>query len=135
MPARYREVLTAMGTDILVLSRSFFDPCIWAFPLPEWEALAKKLDEMPVVEEGARDDKRMMLANSFDTQIDSQGRILVPQQIRESAQIDRRTMVLGQGSKLELWDETLWQQRHAAWLKNVTSGSGSTASVLASLGL
>jgi MraZ protein len=135
VPARFREVLTGMGTDILILSRSFFDPCLWAFPLPEWEALVKKLNEMPLLEEGAREHKRMMLANAFETQLDSQGRILVPQDTRASAGIDRRTMVLGQGNKLELWDETVWHQRHEAWLKAISSGSSATANVLASLGL
>ena len=113
VPARFRELLAARNVDTLIMTISPWDRCIWAYPLPEWEGIDSKLHALPA----------------------AQGRVLVPQELRDLVHIDRRTVVLGQGNKLELWDDESWQRRRGEWLQEVASGSTPTSNVLASLSL
>lgn len=135
VPARFRELLSARNVDTLIMTISPWDRCIWAYPLPEWEGIDSKLHALPAADPEARMAKRVVLGHATDCQLDAQGRVLVPQELRDLVQIDRRTVVLGQGNKLELWDDESWQRRRGEWLQEVASGSTPTSNVLASLSL
>ncbi len=135
VPARFRELLAARNVDTLIMTISPWDRCIWAYPLPEWEGIDSKLHALPAADPEARMAKRVVLGHATDCQFDAQGRVLVPQELRDLVHIDRRTVVLGQGNKLELWDDESWQRRRGEWLQEVASGSTPTSNVLASLSL
>ena len=95
----------------------------------------RPLHALPAADPEARMAKRVVLGHATDCQLDAQGRVLVPQELRDLVQIDRRTVVLGQGNQLELWDDESWQRRRGEWLQEVASGSTPTSNVLASLSL
>ncbi|MGB1916963.1 MAG: division/cell wall cluster transcriptional repressor MraZ, partial [Luminiphilus sp.] len=57
-----------------------------------------------------------------DLQLDGSGRVLVPPALREYAQLEKRAVLVGQGNKLELWSEDLWQQECAAALSTDSTG-------------
>ena len=80
--------------------------------------------------------RRVVLGHATDSPLDAQGRILVPQELRDLVGLERQSVVLGQGNKLEIWDEAAWQRRRAEWLQDVAAGSASpTSTVLSSLSL
>lgn len=135
VPVRFRDQLGARGVDTLVMTISPWDRCIWAYPLSEWEEIDAKLHALPAADPEARMAKRVVLGHATDCPLDGQGRILVPQELRELVGIDKRTVVLGQGNKLELWDDAVWQRRRGEWLEEVASGATPTSAVLTSLSL
>ena len=65
----------------------------------------------------------MMRGYATDCQLDGQGRILLPNELREYASINKHIMLLGQGNKFELWDEKTWQKLREEWLAEVGSES------------
>jgi len=60
--------------------------------------------------------QRLMVGHATDLELDSHGRVLVPPKLREYAALDRQAMLIGQGNRFELWDETHWNERREAWL-------------------
>ena len=136
VPARHRELLSGRGVHSLIMTISPWDSCIWLYPLPDWDEIESQLQRLPAGDAEARMTRRVVLGHATDCPLDGQGRILVPQELRELVGLDRQSVVLGQGNKLEIWDEPAWQRRRAEWLQDVAAGSASpTSTVLSSLSL
>lgn len=107
MPARYREVLTDMceGQVIVTLDR---DGCLLIYPKPEWLKIEKKIANLPSFNDWAQDIKRLYIGHATECELDNQGRVLLPQLLRERANLDKRAILVGQVSKFELWNEDTW---------------------------
>ena len=101
IPAKYREELG----ETFVITKSV-DKCLTVYTMAEWEKLKEKLDSLPATK--SRQIKRFMFANATDVQCDSQGRVLLSAPLREYANIDKNTVIIGVGSYLEIWDEEAW---------------------------
>lgn len=119
MPVRYRQHLldTADGQLILTVDR---DRCLLLYPLPVWEALEHKLIQISSVNARARALKRLLLGHAEECAMDTNGRILLPAPLREFASLDKRVVLVGQGNKFEIWNETAWQD----WREALLSGRG-----------
>src|ERR1017187_3786921 len=117
IPNRYREQIAerAQGQLVVTVDR---DQCLLLYPLPDWEQIERKLMSLPSLHAQARRLQRLMVGHATDLTLDGHGRLLLPQELREFAGLDRRAMLIGQGSRCELWDETRWLERRDAWLKN-----------------
>lgn len=89
------------------------DPCLQLYPLPEWEAVERKLTELPSHNRQARYIKRRLIGHATEYQLDSHGRILLPLALRECAKIKKDIVLVGQGNKFELWDSAIWEQQMA----------------------
>jgi MraZ protein len=72
---------------------------------------------LPTLNPQARRLQRLMVGHATDLEIDSHGRVLVPPKLREYAGLTRQAMLIGQGSRFELWDEQHWNERREAWLQ------------------
>ena len=59
-----------------------------------------------------------MVGHATDLELDGHGRLLLPPELREFARLERRGMLIGQGNRFELWDETRWNERRDLWLAN-----------------
>jgi len=116
VPTRYRPVLvqSAQGKLIFTVDR---DQCLLLYPLPEWELVEKKLMSLPSLNPQARKLQRLMVGHATDVELDSVGRVLVPPELREFAALGQYGMLIGQGNRFELWDETRWNGRRELWLK------------------
>jgi len=77
----------------------------------------------------------VILGHATDCVLDAQGRVLVPQDLRELAGISRRAVVLGQGNKFEVWDDGAWTRRREEWLQTVAEGGNASSAMLSSLSL
>jgi MraZ protein len=115
IPSRHRErILTrANGALVTTVDRDY---CLLIYPLPEWEEIERKLVRLPSLNKTARKLQRLMLGYATELEMDNQGRILLPKELREFAGIERDAILIGQGNKFELWDEKRWTERRDEWL-------------------
>ena len=68
-----------------------------------------------------------------EVELDGHGRILLSRELREFAGLDRQAMLIGQGNRFELWDETRWTERRDAWLEEESADEGGLTAELESL--
>ncbi len=86
-----------------------FDNCLFLLTTKEWQKLVDKLAELPIGKAEARGFSRIMLAGAMDVKPDNLGRILIPDYLKKYAGIDKKVVVAGLNSRLEIWDEGKWQ--------------------------
>ena len=114
MPTRYRERLQERCDGKLVVTVDK-DQCLQIYPLPDWEEIERKLMRLPSFDVQARQLQRLMVGHATDLELDSHGRILLPQNLRDFAFLVHDAMLIGQGVRFELWDETRWNERREAY--------------------
>ena len=117
MPARYSDTLVERSGGRLVATVDRSDKCLLIYPLPDWEEIERKLMRLPTLNPQARRLQRLMVGHATDLELDSHGRVLVPPKLREYAGLSRQAMLIGQGSRFELWDEQHWNERRDEWLQ------------------
>lgn len=103
MPAKLREELGERFTVTKGL-----DGCLAVYPEKEWEALEDRIRSLGNGEK-ARRVKRYYFANAFDAQLDAQGRILIPANLREFADLQKDVVVIGQLDHAEIWNSEKWR--------------------------
>ncbi len=126
MPAKFRG---EMGEKVVVTRG--LDQCLFIYPMKTWEQLAAKLGSLPVGEAATRSFIRLMLAGAVDVEVDSQGRVLLPEYLKGYAKLDREVTVAGVFDRLEIWDTTAWNTYKATAEEN----SGAIAEQLGKLGV
>lgn len=111
IPARYRDMLLAHCVGQLVLTADA-DGCLLLYPQPEWQPISEKLMQLSSFNPRIRALQRFLVGYAEDVVMDASGRVLVSATLRDYAKLDKRVMLVGQGNKFELWDETRWQALH-----------------------
>jgi MraZ protein len=101
------KVRSELGSTVVVTRG--LDQCLFVYPIKTWEALAEKLGSMPIGEAGTRSFVRLMLAGAVDTEVDSQGRILIPDYLKDYAGLSKDVIIAGLWNRLEVWDEVAWR--------------------------
>ena len=104
LPSRFREVLAASGEARLVLT-SGLDPCVVAYPMQEWIAFEDRLARLPQFDPTVAMLRRIHVSGAIECEIDKLGRLLVPQGLREHAQLGREVLWAGMGRHVELWSK------------------------------
>ena len=132
IPTRYRELV---ATQELVITLNPWDRALWLYPLAEWDVIETKLSALSDFDRHGRRTKQIMRGYATDCSCDSQGRVLVPTQLREIAGIDRQVTLLGQGNKFEIWDSATWNSERDGWLRDVATGGDMSSTPLGSLSL
>jgi len=105
IPTKFRSVL-AEGA---VLTRGI-DGCLFLYPQKQWDVLADKLSKLPLSQSSARSFARVMLAGAMDVAVDSLGRILIPDYLKEYARLNKKVVIAGLFDRIEIWDEDRWQK-------------------------
>lgn len=108
LPARYRDKLS----EGVVITRGF-DPCLLVYPLDTWMPLAERVAGLSISDPDVRKLRRMLFADAVDVQLDGQGRVLVPAELREYASIEREAVVVGVHTFIEVWSPTMWESQSA----------------------
>lgn len=103
-PAKLREGLG----ESFVLAKSITDDCITVYPMDRWEQLVLKIDALPISK--SRNIKRRLFATSEEVFPDKQGRILIPQSLRDFAHLDREVVVAGVSDYCEIWNQEAWDK-------------------------
>ena len=104
VPARFRAQLDGGA----VVAR-WLDTCLGIFPMAAWEELATKVGGLPMTDPNARLLQRQLFAGAFETDLDGQGRLLVPQGLRAYAGLEVEAMVLGSREHAEIWAPARWE--------------------------
>ncbi|MCD6045762.1 MAG: mraZ, partial [Gammaproteobacteria bacterium] len=118
MPARQRDLLLETDDKAqLVVTIDTQSACLLLYPLEEWEIIERKLEALPSFNPATRRLQRLLIGHASEVEMDNQGRILIPQLLRDYAKLDKRVMVVGQGQKFELWSDTLWDAQREIWLE------------------
>lgn len=126
VPAKFRNKLTAGA----IVTRGL-DHCLFVFSNKDWEVLAQKLIALPMAQANSRAFARLMLAGAVDSELDKQGRILIPDYLREYAGLKKQTTVAGLYNRIEIWDSEIWKQYKA----KTESASDEIAEKLGELGI
>lgn len=111
IPARYRDMLLAHCAGQLVLTADA-DGCLLIYPQPEWQPIREKLMQLSAFNPKTRALQRFLVGHAEDVVMDAAGRVLISSTLRDYAKLDKRVMLVGQGNKFELWDETRWQAQY-----------------------
>ena len=126
IPAKFREELKAGA----IITRGL-DNCLFVFAAKEWEALAKKLIALPLAQANSRAFVRLMLAGASNVEVDSQGRVLIPDYLRKYAGLLKEVVVAGLYSRAEIWDAEKWSK----YKQKTESASDEIAEKLGELGI
>ena len=135
IPSRFRERLMGIAGGCLVQTLNPLDRSLWLYPLPEWELIEEKLAVLSDFDKQSRRSKQMMRGYATDCQLDTHGRILVPAELRNYAQLDKQAIILGQGNKFEIWNRVSWEEQRDNWLSLVGDEDGTPTGALQSLSL
>jgi len=116
MPLRYRKDFCTKNKCKLVITADK-DKCLLIYTQNNWNIIEKKLSNLPSYNKEARFIQRLVIGHATESEIDSQGRFLIPNPLREYASIQKKIILLGQGSKFELWSENIWNKNMKSWLE------------------
>ena len=133
LPARYRERLLEICESQLIITIDTDQPCLLIYPLPEWELIEEKIEALPSFNPATRRIQRLLIGHATEVEVDANGRMLLSTPLREYAQLGKKVVLIGQGKKFELWDESVWNERMSSWLNE--SSDAETPDALAELTL
>ncbi|AZP93996.1 division/cell wall cluster transcriptional repressor MraZ [Enterococcus mundtii] len=105
VPSKLREELG----EQFVLTRGL-DGCLFGYPMSEWNALESKLNDMPLAKKDARTFVRFFYSAATECELDKQGRINIPNTLRNYATITKECVIVGVSNRIEIWDEAKWQE-------------------------
>jgi MraZ protein len=126
IPARFREEMQ----EGFIITRGF-DNCLQAFPRPTWQDLAHRISTPSLGNEEARHLRRLLFSGANEVTFDRQGRILIPQNLREYASLSEKVVIAGMHTFFELWSPERWQ----TVLSTLDSSGRIIAEQLADLGV
>jgi MraZ protein len=104
MPARLREELG----ERFVITRGL-DQCLFVYPLNEWVKVEENLKKLPFTRSDNRAFTRLFFSGAAELEADRQGRVLIPQNLREHAGIEKEVMIIGVSNRVEVWSEQAWK--------------------------
>ncbi|MDO5036869.1 MAG: division/cell wall cluster transcriptional repressor MraZ [Tissierellia bacterium] len=104
LPAKFREDLGAG----FVMTKGL-DNCIFIFPSEEWKVMENKLKSLPMTNKEARAFVRYFFAGASYGSFDKQGRIKIPQNLIDYADLEKESIIIGVGTRLEIWAEGKWE--------------------------
>ena len=104
IPSKYRE---ALGNEFVVTKG--LDGCLFVYDNAEWTAFEEKLKALPLTNKDARRFVRFFLAGAALAEVDKQGRILIPGTLREFAELEKEVVLVGVGSRVEIWSKERWE--------------------------
>lgn len=105
MPAKFRE---ALGERFIATKG--LDHCLFVYPPAEWKTLEEKLRALPFTQPDVRAFVRFFFSGATECEVDKQGRILLPSNLREYAQLAKDVVLVGVSTRVEIWSQELWAE-------------------------
>lgn len=109
IPAKLRETI---GEKFVVTKG--LDGCLFAFSLSEWTNFEEKLKSLPLSNKNSREFTRFFLSGASECEIDKQGRFLIPTNLRSIANLKKDIVIIGVGTRIEIWDKEKWEDYNSA---------------------
>ena len=104
VPSRFREELG----EHFVITKGL-DKCLFVYTLAEWKKLEDKLRLLPLTSVDARKFVRYFFAGAIECEVDAQGRIVIPQNLRSYASLEKQIVSIGVADRVEIWNEEKWR--------------------------
>lgn len=106
LPSKFRSEL---GERFIVTKG--FDGCLYGYSIEEWKTIEEKIKTLPLVTgKDARNFTRFFFSSAIECEIDSQGRILISQNLREFADLKKEIVIIGVSSRIEIWSKEKWDE-------------------------
>lgn len=105
IPAKFREDLG----EKFVLTRGL-DNSLFVYPMNQWKILEEKIKELPTSQADTRAFVRLFFSGAVEAEPDKQGRMILPQHLREHAKIERDVYIIGVSTKIEIWSKQIWEE-------------------------
>ena len=103
VPAKFREKLG----DTFVVTKGL-DGCLYGYANEDWQEFEDKLAALPLTNKDSRQFTRFFMAGAADVEVDKQGRILLPQVLRDFAALEKDVVLVGVSKRIEIWDKDRW---------------------------
>jgi MraZ protein len=126
LPAKWRK---SLGDRVVMTSG--LDTSLFVFSVSEWNVIAEKLASSSLGNSEARNFNRFFLSNAFEIDIDAQGRIVIPENLKQFAKLGDKVVLAGMYKRIEVWDEVLWNM----CMEKSKQNANSVAEALSSLGV
>lgn len=120
LPSRYRDAIASDGaaaasvsSDVapcLIITPSPLEPCLHVYPLLEWERFESKLSEQSNWDPEIVLFRRVYVSAAVECEVDKTGRVVVPQHMREKAELEKEVLWAGMGRIAEMWSKARWDE-------------------------
>ena len=105
IPSKFRDSI--LGDFVLTKG---LDNCVFLYPKHEWERITSKLKELPLSNKNARAFLRNFYSGAVTSSIDKQGRVLLPQNLRDHAEMGKELVIIGLDTRAEIWAQDKWEE-------------------------
>lgn len=126
LPSKWRKEL---GKN-LVITRGL-DNCLFLYPLSEWHKITEKIGKLPLGQSDTRGFNRFFLSGAVEVEVDSVGRILIPDFLKDFGGLASKVVLAGIHDRIELWDELRWQ----SYKKKIEEQADALAEKLGEIGI
>ncbi len=113
IPSKFRKIL---GKKLVITHG--LDNCLFIYPIKEWNNIAAKLGELGMGQADRRGFNRFILSGASEISIDSVGRILIPEHLKQFAKVKTKVVFAGVYNRIEVWDEAMWENYKTGVVKN-----------------
>ncbi len=103
IPSKFRYDLN----ERFIITRGL-DKCLFGYTLDEWQQIEEKMKTLPMTKKDARKFMRMFFSGAVEVELDKQGRINIPQNLRKYANLTKECTVIGVSNRIEIWDRETW---------------------------
>lgn len=108
IPTKIRESLSSLCDGRVVVTAHTEERCLLVYPESQWQELLPQIENLPTFNKASRRIQRLLIGYATPLEMDGNGRILLPSTLREYAGLEKKTMLVGQGRKFELWSDERW---------------------------
>ncbi|MDF2928041.1 division/cell wall cluster transcriptional repressor MraZ [Anaerospora sp.] len=126
LPAKFREELG----ELFIVTKGL-DNCLFVYAKEEWAILEGKLKQLPLAKPEARAFVRFFFAGAAEVECDKQGRVLLPTNLRDYAQVEKDVVILGVSNRVEIWSKSVWD----SYNEQISPTVASIAESLVDLGI
>jgi len=117
LPSKFREAAKGNFIEHFYITRGL-DKCLFMFPEEEWKAQELKFKAVSFTRQESRVFNRLFFSGAAEIVPDKQGRILVPQYLKDFAELKKEIVIVGVSSRVEIWSKEQWQQFYGTWRKS-----------------
>ncbi len=104
LPAKFRK---EVGKKVVITNG--LDHSLFIYPIKQWERVMEKVGELPMGQSDTRQFARFLLGGAVETEVDANGRVLVPDFLKDFAKLENRVAVVGMYDRIEIWNERQWR--------------------------
>ncbi|MFH0845819.1 MAG: division/cell wall cluster transcriptional repressor MraZ [Patescibacteria group bacterium] len=126
LPTKFR---TAIGKNMIMTKG--LDHCVYIYTLAEWKKVLEQLSNLSMLQADSRSFKRFMISGAVETSVDSIGRILVPDFLKDYAKLKTKVVIAGVNDHVEIWDERTWK----SYKEKVENSADALAEKLGEIGM